>query len=141
MRLTRCGPQRANRKGRRKPPEPGQNHTKFTCKTEKAMIPAVKTKPVACKLTTPEFRERKKHVIAILKSKVLEKTELENGYCYSFEGSDTMLDSLVAFIKTERQCCNFFTFNLCVLDDPNCLRLTLTGPEGVKEFIRAELGL
>ena len=110
-------------------------------KTAFAMTAAVKTKQVACKLTTPELRKRKEEVIAVLKSKVLEKVELKDGYRYTFEGSDAMMDSLVEFIKTERQCCNFFTFNLTVSDDESSLWLSLTGPDGAKEFIKAELDL
>lgn len=66
-----------------------------------------KVKLVACKLTSPELRKRKQEVIAVLKGKILIKAELKGGYQYAFEGSDGMIDTLVAFIKMERQCCNF----------------------------------
>jgi len=121
-----------------------QDKTKQTTANTKTifpMTPAVKTKQVACKLTTPELRKRKEEVIAVLKSNVLEKVELKDGYRYTFEGSDAMMDTLVAFIKTERQCCNFFTFNLTVSDDESHLWLSLTGPDGAKEFIKAELDM
>lgn len=42
---------------------------------------------------------------------------MKNGYAYKFTGSDKMVDELTAFIKTERQCCDFFTFNLSVTGD------------------------
>ena len=70
------------------------------------------TKPLTCKLTTPELQKRKATVIADLKELVLEKKELENGYSYKFEGKDEILDKLNEFIKTERMCCDFFTFQL-----------------------------
>ncbi|RYZ60699.1 MAG: hypothetical protein EOO14_06920 [Chitinophagaceae bacterium] len=110
-------------------------------KTTLPMTAAVKSKQVACKLTTPALRKRKEEVIAVLKNKVREKTELQDGYRFTFEGSDAMMDTLVDFIKTERQCCNFFTFNLTVSDDESSHLLSLTGPDGAKEFIVSELNL
>ena len=70
---------------------------------------------------------------------MLEKVELNNGYRYKFDGSDKMLDLLNSFIKTERLCCDFFTFTLTASDDKNFTLLDLTGPEGVKEFIQHEI--
>ena len=66
------------------------------------------TKPITCKLTTPELQKRKATVIADLKALVLERNELEDGYSYKFEGKDEILDKLNEFIKTERTCCDFF---------------------------------
>ena len=100
-----------------------------------------KDKAVACKLTSPELQKRKAEVIASLKSKVVERKELENGYQYSFKGSDEMLDELVSFIKTERACCGFFTFHLSVEDEEANVVLTISGPKGAKEFIDAEIEL
>ncbi|WP_344977595.1 hypothetical protein [Compostibacter hankyongensis] len=97
---------------------------------------------LSCKLTTPELRQRKKTVIASLKKQVLEKRELENGFSYRFTGADAMVNELAEFIKTERICCDFFEFSLSVSGRPdNPLWLTITGPEGVKDFIAREIGL
>jgi hypothetical protein len=98
-------------------------------------------KLVACKLTAPELRKRKEEAISALKNKLLEKVELKDGYKYTFEGSDTMIDILAEFIKAERQCCGFLTFDLMVGEDKENLWLTLTGPNGAKEFIKSELKL
>ena len=103
------------------------------------METTTKKKIVACKLTSPELRERKEKVIALLKMKVLDKQELENGYKYKFEGSDQVIDELITFIKTERLCCDFFTFNFLIEDD--IAWLTITGPEGAKEFVKTEMDL
>lgn len=96
---------------------------------------------LSCKLTTPELRQRKETVIASLKQQVLEKKALPDGYAYCFAGTDLMLDELNEFIKTERLCCSFFTFQLTIGSDPNATWLTITGPEGVKAFIETELNL
>lgn len=96
---------------------------------------------IACKLTTPELRERKETVLASLKSQVQEKRELADGYAFKFNGSDKTLDEITEFIKTERECCDFFTFNLSVAGDKGEMWLELKGAEGAKEFITTEMGL
>ena len=98
-----------------------------------------KKKEIACKLIDPELQKRKENVIASLKTKILEKMELENGYKYKFAGTDELLDEITAFIKSERTCCDFFDFSYAVSE--KTLWLTITGPKGTKEFIKDEMGL
>ena len=98
-------------------------------------------KVVSCKLTSPELQKRKAEVIALLKANVLERKEVTNGYQYSFKGFDKILDDLVSFIKTERACCDFFTFKLAIEDEATNVLLTITGPKGAREFINAEMEL
>ena len=92
-----------------------------------------------CKLTTPEFRERKATVIAELKGIMKKKKELKDGYSYKFAGSDDVVAKLNEFIKTEKECCDFLSFNLVVSKDKSAAWLEITGAEGVKEFIKSEL--
>jgi len=101
----------------------------------------MKTKIVACKLTSLELQKYKTEVIALLKENILKREELSNGYHYTFVGSDTILDQLIIFIKAERQCCNFLSFNLSIEDDQSSLDLKITGPNGTKEFINKEMEL
>jgi hypothetical protein len=95
---------------------------------------------LACKLTSPELQKRKATVIDSLKKVMLEKKELDNGYSFRFPGNDGMIDQLNDFIKTERQCCDFFTFQLKITGDTNSVWMDVTGPEGTKEFITTEMG-
>jgi hypothetical protein len=95
---------------------------------------------LSCKLTTPELQNRKRTVIAELKSLVLERTETPSGFKYRFDGSDKVLDLLNSFIKTERLCCDFFTFTITASNDQVCTWMELSGPEGTKEFIEHEIG-
>lgn len=96
---------------------------------------------MSCKLTSPELQKRKETVIAGLKQQILDKRELPNGYAFKFTGADKVLDELTEFIKTERECCDFFTFAMSVSGDKSEAWLELTGADGVKEFIISELGL
>lgn len=118
------------------------NKKSTTANTPKMMIStAKKDKVIACKLTSPELQKRKNEVIALLKQHILEHKEITNGYQYTFKGSDNMIDDLVSFIKTERACCSFFSFNLQIEDSESHIQLTITGPEGAREFISSEMGL
>src|SRR5262245_33491672 len=65
---------------------------------------------LSCKLTSPELQRRKATVLASMKKQVLERKELENGFSFKFPGNDRMVDELTEFVKSERQCCDFFFF-------------------------------
>lgn len=100
-----------------------------------------KATTLSCKLTTPELQQRKTTVLASLRKQLIEKKELSNGYAFKFPGTDSMLNELTEFIKTERACCDFFTFNLSISGDESEAWLELTGVGGVKDFIKTELEL
>jgi len=100
-----------------------------------------KTADFVCSLTTPEMQQRKATVLASLKKQVVEKKELPDGFAYKFSGEDRVLDELMEFIKTERQCCKFFVFNLSISGDKSEIWLELTGVDGVKDVIANELEL
>ncbi|HTM67618.1 MAG TPA: hypothetical protein VL093_14930 [Flavipsychrobacter sp.] len=99
------------------------------------------TNEMSCKLTSPELQKRKETVIASLKQQMLDKKELKDGYAFKFPGADSVLDELTEFIKTERSCCDFFTFGLTISGDKTEAWLILTGADGAKDFITSELGL
>src|SRR3989338_349450 len=80
-------------------------------------------------------------VLASLRKQVIKKKELPNGYAFTFKGTDEMIDELTEFVKTERMCCDFFTFNISVKGDKSETVLEITGVEGAKEFITSELEL
>lgn len=96
---------------------------------------------IACRLTSPELQRRKAEVISGLKNQVRDRLELPDGYRYSFEGKNSVLNELLEFIKTERQCCSFFKFNLTIESEEDQIVLSITGPTGAKDFIHEELDL
>jgi len=101
--------------------------------------PKNKKSDLTCKLTTPELRKRKETIIKSLKSKMIQKKELPNGYSYKFIGTDKMVDELTNFVKTERACCDFFIFNISILGNKSEAWLKIVGPKGAKDFIKTEL--
>lgn len=95
-------------------------------------------KTLTCKLTTPDLQKRRATVISELKGLVTRKQPLASGLKFSFESQDEVLDKLVDFIKSERLCCDFLSFQLSVVEDTATLEIT--GPEGTKEFLEHEVG-
>jgi hypothetical protein len=96
---------------------------------------------LACKLTSKEMLGRKATVIASLQKQMVEKKELDKGYSFKFKSGDAINEELKEFIKTEKECCEFFDFKTTTTDDKNFVWLDITGPDGAKEFITTELGL
>ena len=70
---------------------------------------------------------------------VEEIRDLSDGLAFRFPAGE--YDAVTEFVGRERLCCPFLTFALEVSADRNPLHLRLTGPAGVKDFIRAELHL
>jgi hypothetical protein len=66
-------------------------------------------------------------------------SELPAGLAFRFPARE--YDAVTDFVGRERLCCPFLAFVMEVSADHGPIHLRLTGPEGVKEFIRAELHL
>ena len=95
--------------------------------------------PVACSLTEVELRQRRELVLKKVRSAVLERRELEDGYAYRLPATEEWLAALASLINFERQCCRFLTFQIIVEPDTGPLWLQLTGPPGTKEFLLSTL--
>lgn len=93
---------------------------------------------LTCKLSTPELQQRRATVIRELKELLLKKEEISEGLQLTFQSPDHVLDKLLDFIKSERLCCDFFSFQLSVSGDKATLQIT--GPQGAKEFLEHEVG-
>lgn len=119
----------------------GFSKSENTMNTKGNMHAKNDTTELSCKLTSKELQLRKATVLASLRNQVLERKELQNGYAFRFNGSDKVIDELIEFVKTERQCCDFFTFSLSFSGDGREAWLEMTGPEGAKDFISSELGM
>jgi hypothetical protein len=66
-----------------------------------------------------------------------EQVDLPNGYAFRFAPST--FAELAQFVSKERLCCPGVTFEITVTAGDGPLWLHLTGPEGVREFLAAEL--
>lgn len=95
----------------------------------------------ACNLLalTPEQRKAHADVTARLGREVMQVKELPDGYAFGFDPRAETIQLLARFVANERLCCPFFTFTIRVEPDNRPVWLYLTGPEGIKPFIQAEI--
>jgi|SRR5215213_3821644 len=98
--------------------------------------------PFACNMNAIAPAERKQHIATSEKlfGAVQEIQEIPTGYSFRLETETAPLTTVAAFIDKERYCCPFFGFALEVEPEGGALWLSLTGREGVKPFIQAEIG-
>ena len=64
--------------------------------------------------------------------------EVENGYEFAFPNESELITKIAEFISNERLCCPFLNFSLNVFSISEPVYLSLTGPLGSQEFLRAE---
>ena len=98
---------------------------------------------LVCNLTAlnAEQRERHRVVLEQLGQMSQEVREVAKGYAFRFLAEIAVLLLLAEFIALEHRCCPFLEFTLEIKTEHGPAWLTVTGPEGVKEFLRAELRL
>lgn len=103
---------------------------------------AVRESPIACDMSAIEPGLRAQHVTTgeqVFRA-VSEIRELPDGYAFRLSSdSDTLLKT-AEFVSLERLCCPFLGFALEVEPEGGAVWLRLTGREGVKAFIREEVG-
>jgi len=97
--------------------------------------------PLYCDLNALTDAERQKHVALSEKMFTALETvkELPDGYAFRLPATAEMLQAAATFIARERKCCPFYDFTLEVEREGGPLWLRLTGRQGVKEFIQAEM--
>ena len=64
--------------------------------------------------------------------------EFSDGYRLTFPNETRTITLIGQFVAYERLCCPFLNFGLEVGARQDSIRLSLTGPENVKEFLQAE---
>jgi hypothetical protein len=98
--------------------------------------------PFACVMDAIEPRKREPHIAnaRALFNRILEIIELDDGYAFRFSNEEDVLSQLTDFIVLERLCCPFFGFAVEVEPEGGAVWFRLTGRDGVKPFIKAELG-
>ncbi|MCG3111132.1 MAG: hypothetical protein MCM46_04835 [Candidatus Manganitrophus sp. SB1] len=66
--------------------------------------------------------------------------DLPNGYAFKLPNEKGLLIKAAEFVENERLCCPFFSFRLEVESSSESIWLQITGPDGVKPFVQAEIG-
>ena len=98
--------------------------------------------PIACDMSAIEPGSRARHVANAgeLFRAVEEIRELPGGYAFRLPNDSDLLLKAAGFVSLERLCCPFLGFALEVEPEGGPVWLRLTGREGVKAFIREEVG-
>lgn len=98
--------------------------------------------PIACTLSAmnTEQRERYRLIREELLERLQEVRELPGGYAFRYLCEPSAI-VMAAFITLERLCCPFLSFSLELEENSDVFWLRLTGGEGVKAFLRSEIGL
>ena len=101
-----------------------------------------KESPFACDMTAIAPEQRGAHIATIkrLFGAVQSTRELPDGYAFELRNDSDVLLTSAEFISLERLCCPFFGFELQVEREGGSVSLSLTGRDGVKPFIMAEIG-
>ena len=100
-----------------------------------------KESPFACDMTAiaPDQRDAHRAATSRLFQAVEQTRELVNGYAFRLPNESALLNTVAEFIVLERLCCPFFGFGLEVEPEGGSVWLSLTGREGIKPFIMAEI--
>jgi len=64
--------------------------------------------------------------------------EVENGFTFTFPNETELISRISEFISNERLCCPFLKFTLTVFSVDEPVSLSLSGPIGTQDFLRAE---
>jgi hypothetical protein len=87
---------------------------------------------------TPSQREAHIQNTTELIQAVQSVQEVENGYEFRFPNETELISKIAEFISNERLCCPFLEFTLNIFSNNEPVSLSLTGPSGTQEFLRAE---
>jgi hypothetical protein len=99
--------------------------------------------PIACDFSamTAGQRARRQVLARQMHAATKEVRELADGYAFRFSAEPELCLTLAEFMTLERLCCPFFTFMLELEHEGGPMWLRLTGRDGVKQFLRAELDI
>lgn len=75
----------------------------------------------------------------LFKELAKERKALPSGYAFRFDPTD--LDGVCRFVENERKCCPFLTFEVQISPASGPLWLRMTGPDGTRGVLDAELNL
>lgn len=97
---------------------------------------------LACLASAIPAAERKAHFAlaqTLFGDEAQERIALSDGYAIRF--SPDAFEAVARFVTNERKCCPFISFELTMAAESGPLWLRMTGPEGTRGVLDAELNL
>jgi hypothetical protein len=103
---------------------------------------ATRVHEIACLPSAIPAAERQAHFALVRKlfgGRAQERRDPPDGYVFRF--AHDAFEAVARFVANERKCCPFMSFELTVAPQTGPLWLRMTGPEGTREVLQAELNL
>jgi hypothetical protein len=93
--------------------------------------------PIACDLSAidDEDRDSHRHSAETVFEAIEGVRKVDDGYAFRLPPETTVVAQAGAFVARERLCCPFFDFTLEVTSNEGPVWLTLSGRDGVKEYV------
>lgn len=110
--------------------------TENQTKEKEAMDSTFSSSELVCLLSGPELTKRLKSLQTKIFKRAVAIGETDKGYRLSFEDDHTFLLELMDYILAEKKCCPFLSYQLTIQENQGGVDLLISGPEGVKEFMR-----
>ena len=97
--------------------------------------------PLACRMDALGTSGRARHatLVAELASTGPIVEELADGFAFRFPSRPYLFLRVAEWIGLERECCPFLAIRLELEHADRSLRVSVTGPAGTKDLLRAEL--
>jgi hypothetical protein len=110
---------------------------------KKMSVKVVDESPIACNMKALDRKQRQRHrlLTAQLHAALQETRELPDGYSFRLPSDEATIQRTAEWVTLERRCCPFITFAIEIDRERGPLWLRLTGREGVKPFLKMELGI
>ena len=96
--------------------------------------------PIMCSLTPEAISAGRAGLLPGLADRAERAEALGDGYRLTFGASQSLLD-IARVIDAERQCCRWLRFSLEIPPSGRAIVLTLSGPNGAREFLAALFGV
>jgi hypothetical protein len=95
---------------------------------------------LACNTSAIALSDRPAHfelIDRLFGELAVEREAVSGGYRFRFEPG--VFDLVASFVENERKCCPFLTFFIELSASNGPIWLRLTGPDGTRDFLDAEL--
>ena len=103
-----------------------------------AQSAAVRASELACALGPGELDQRQQK-LAAFRARAREVRELDAGFALQFDLDDRTFQEAASIVSDESHCCSFLDFRLTVQPSRKLLAVEITGPQGTKEFLAANI--
>jgi hypothetical protein len=99
--------------------------------------------PFACNMDGMNTEQKQRYELLTKQLQITKQEikELPDGYAFRLSSETSTIKDAAEWITYEQLCCPFFDFGLEVERNGGAMWLRLTGQEGIKPFIRSELGI